>query len=161
MADTKMRVRKATSLLREDHRKVKMLFREYEKYEEDEDETGMMETYEKVKEELTVHAQIEEEIFYPAIHDADDDEAIHLVAEAHEEHRLVKQLLEEIGELSPSEEEFCAKMKVLKEGVLHHAKEEEQDLFPIFDELDREVRDEITEQLYARKKELSPGADED
>jgi iron-sulfur cluster repair protein YtfE (RIC family) len=156
MSDTKVHVRKATVLLREDHRKVKMLFRAYEKAEEAEDESGMQEIFEKVREELSIHTQIEEEIFYPAVHDADDEEATHLVQEANEEHRIVKQLLIEIGELPPSDERFCAKMKVLKEGVLHHAKEEEDDLFPIFDELDREVRDEVSERLYARKRELTP-----
>lgn len=160
MSDTNLRVRKATVLLRDDHRKVKMLFREFDKAEEAEDEGLMTEIFERLRDELSVHAQIEEEIFYPAIYDADDDEAVALVEEAHEEHRIVKQLLIEIGELPPSDAGFCAKMKVLKEGVLHHAKQEEHDIFPIFDELSRELRDEISDRLYDRKRELS-SEDED
>lgn len=155
MADTKIRTRKATSLLKEDHRKVKKLFSEFEKLEES-DTAEMARIFETVKKELTVHAQIEEEIFYPAIEKADDDEAEELVLESHEEHRLVKQLLQELSEMTADDDQFCAKMKVLKDLVLHHAEEEESEIFPVFEDLDKEEQDRIAEQLQSRKNELAP-----
>lgn len=159
MADTKIRTRKATSLLKEDHRKVKKLFAEFEKLEES-DTAEMARIFETVNKELTVHAQIEEEIFYPAIEKADDEEAEELSREAHEEHRLVKMLLRELSGLTADDELFCAKMKVLKDNVLHHAEEEESEIFPIFEDLDKEEQDRIAEQLNARKMELSGGEEE-
>jgi hemerythrin superfamily protein len=154
MADTKIRTRKATALLKEDHRKVKKLFAEFEKLEES-DTAEMARIFEEVKTELTIHAQIEEEIFYPAIEKAEDEEAKELTLEAQEEHRLVKQLIQELSGMTADEELFCAKMKVLKDNVLHHAEEEESEIFPIFEDLDKEEQDQIAEQLNARKNELS------
>lgn len=155
MADTKIRTRKATSLLKEDHRKVKKLFAEFDKLEES-DTAEMARIFETVNKELTVHTQIEEEIFYPAVEKADDDEAEELILESREEHRLVKQLLQELSEMTADDEQFCAKMKVVKDMVLHHAEEEESEVFPIFEDLDKEEQDRIAEQLQARKAELSP-----
>lgn len=157
MADTKLRVPKATSLLKDDHKKVKKLFAEYDKLEDD-DQEGCDRIFEEIKTELTIHAQIEEEIFYPATAAAQDEEARMLVSEAREEHKIVKQLLDEIESLDEGDEDECeAKMKVLKESVLHHAEEEEKELFPVFDELEREQRDQVAELLVARKRELQGG----
>src|SRR6185436_9433615 len=122
MADTKIRTRKATSLLREDHRNVKKLFAECDKLDES-DTAELARLFEEIKKELTVHAQIEEEIFYPAIEKGDDEEAGETVREAHEEHRLVKMLIEELSGMTADDEQFCAKLKVLKDMVLHHAEE--------------------------------------
>jgi hemerythrin superfamily protein len=154
MADTKIRTRKATSILKEDHRKVKKLFAEFEKLDEG-DEAEMARIFEEVKKEITLHAEIEEEFFYPALEKAEDEEAEELVLEAHEEHRLVKQLIEEISGLTADDETFCAKMKVLKDSVLHHAEEEESEFFPIFEGLDKEEQDRVAEQLWTRKNEAS------
>ena len=156
MSHTKMRVRKATSLLKEDHQAVKKLFQEYEKIEGPQGQ-GREAIFDRIKTLLTIHSQIEEEIFYPAVERAQDEEAGDLVREAHEEHRLVKQLLEELSGLTPGEDTFEAKMKVLKENVLHHAEEEQHDIFPVFDELDRAERDSVSERLQSRKRELSGG----
>ena len=156
MADTKIRIRKATTLLKEDHRTVKRLFAEFDKLEESET-PELARIFDEVKKELTVHAQIEEEIFYPAIERAENDEAEELVREAHEEHRLVKMLIEELSGMQADDDQFCAKMKVLKDNVLHHAEEEESEIFPIFEDLDKEEQDQIAEQLQARKNELTTG----
>src|SRR4029079_2610328 len=125
MSDTKIRVRKATALLREDHENVKKMFSAYEEIEEGNTEQRA-ELFAAIKKELTVHAQIEEEIFYPAIEAGGDEESEALIKEAHEEHRLVKQLLEELAEMGPESDTFDAKLKVLKENVLHHAEEEQE-----------------------------------
>jgi iron-sulfur cluster repair protein YtfE (RIC family) len=149
MAQTKLRFRKATALLKEDHQKVKKLFAEYEKGGE-----GQAEIFETIKRELAAHAQVEEEIFYPAIQTSDDEEASHLVREAFEEHRVMKTFLEEMSALTPGDEDFDAKMKVLKDTTLHHVEEEQDEIFPIFDKLPKDARDEVSEQLASRKREL-------
>jgi hemerythrin superfamily protein len=156
MADTKIRIRKATTLLKEDHRTVKRLFAEFDKLE-DSETTELARIFEEVKKELMVHAQIEEEIFYPAVEKAENDEAQELVREAHEEHRLAKMLIEEISAMQADDDQFCAKMKVLKDSVLHHAEEEESEIFPIFEDLEKEEQDRIAEQLQSRKNELTTG----
>jgi len=158
MADTKIRTRKATTLLKEDHRKVKQLFADFDKLEES-DQAELARIFEEVKKELTVHSQIEEEIFYPAVQNAENAEAEELVREAREEHRLVKMLIEELSGITVDDEQYCAKMKVLKDSVLRHAEEEESEIFSVFDDLDKEEQDRISEQLNARKNELS--ADEE
>jgi len=156
MSGTKIRVRKATTLLREDHRKVKKLFAEFEELEAgDVNEKG--ELFELIRQELTLHAQIEEELFYPALQQIDDEEVKELVLEAHEEHKIVKTLIAELMEMTPEDESFDAKMKVLIESVKHHAEEEEQDLFPSFEKLPRGTQDQISDQLRARKEELKGG----
>ena len=154
MSDTKMRVRKATALLREDHRKVKKLFSEFEDLE-DEDTTAKAELFEEIQRELTIHAQIEEEIFYPSMQQVQDEDVQELLLEAHEEHKIVKTLLAELSELTPEDESFEAKMKVLIEGVKHHAEEEEESLFPAFDKLPKEKQDDISEKLRERKSDLA------
>jgi len=156
MADTKIRTSNATTMLRDDPRTVKRLFAEFDKLEESET-PELSRIFEEVKKELTVHAQIEEEIFYPAIEGAENDEAKELVREAHEEHRLVKMLIEELSGMQPDDEQFCAKMKVLKDNVLHHAEEEESEIFPIFEDLEKEEQDQIAERLQSRKNELTAG----
>lgn len=154
MADTKIRTRKATSILKEDHRNVKKLFAEFDKLDES-DTAEMARIFETVKKEITTHAQIEEEIFYPAVQQAEDDEAEELVREAREEHRLVKMLIEELSGMTADDDQFCAKMKVLKDNVLHHAQEEESEIFPVFEDLDKEEQDRVTDELNARKNEIS------
>jgi hemerythrin superfamily protein len=87
----------------------------------------------------------------------EDDDVQDLLREAHEEHKVVKTLLSELSEMTPSDEQFDAKMKVLMENVLHHAEEEEEEMFPSFDELPKETQDEVSRQLQARKEEFSSG----
>lgn len=150
---TKIRSTKATTLLREDHRKVKKLFADFDKCEEGE-EARMKELFEEIKAALEAHTQAEEEIFYPAMQESEDEDVKETVLEAHEEHRVAKTLLAELSEMTPEDERFCAKMYVLAENVKHHIQEEEQELFPSFDELPRERQEEIAERLRERKAEL-------
>lgn len=154
MSDTKIRTPKATQILKEDHQKVKEMFAEYDDLG-DRAHAGKMHRFMELKRELTIHAQIEEEIFYPAIREIEDEEASELVAEAGEEHAIAKQLLEEISSLTPRDEQFDAKMKVLQENVLHHAQEEEKEIFPFFEELDSDEQDAVSERMRQRKLDLS------
>jgi hemerythrin superfamily protein len=153
MADTKIRIQKATRMLREDHRKVKKLFASYEKLKEN-DEGRKEDLYESIKKELRIHTQIEEEIFYPAVESAPESQARKLILEAREEHKIVKTLLAELDAIESDDTEGDAKMKVLKDSVLHHAEEEEEQIFPIFESLDREEKSRIAERLSERKQEL-------
>jgi hemerythrin superfamily protein len=156
MPDTWIRAPKATSLLREDHEKAKGLIREIEMLgEEEADQKEAL--FERLRRELTVHAQIEEEIFYPAVAAAEDPEAGELVQEAREEHRAVKELLEELGALAPDDDEFEAKLAVLRDHVVEHAEEEEADIFPLFESLDRDEQEMTSETLDARRRDLKQG----
>lgn len=163
MADTKVRSTKATAILREDHKKVKHLFSQYEKLKEDAEPDIKRGLFEEMKKELTIHATVEEEIFYPAIESlkAEDEEAGEIVSEANEEHKIVKTLLAELSELDPEDEQYNAKIKVLTENVKHHAEEEETDMFPFFEELDKERQDQISMELSERKAELTQEYDND
>lgn len=159
MSDTKVRSTKATATLRDDHKTVKHLFSEYEKLGDGAKAETKKSLFEQMKKELTVHAAIEEEIFYPAIREleVEDEEAGEIVNEAEEEHKIVKTLLEELSELEPDDEQFDAKIKVLTENVQHHAEEEEEEMFPYFDDLPKERQEEISDELRERKAELMNG----
>lgn len=111
----------AISLLKADHRQVEGLFAQFEKAR---GEDRKQELATKVCDALRVHSQIEEEIFYPAFHDATQEEDLH--HEAIIEHDGVKKLIAEIESSGPGDEYFDARVSVLSEMVKHHVKEEEQ-----------------------------------
>ena len=101
---------------------------------------------------MTVHAQIEEEIFYPAAYDALEDDD--LLDEAEVEHASAKDLIAQIQASNPAEPLFDAKVKVLGEYVQHHVDEEEKELFPECRSSDMDLKG-LGEQLRARKEQLS------
>ena len=124
------------------------MFEQYEKTESDKDK---QELASKICRALTVHAQIEEEIFYPAAYDALDDDD--LLDEAEVEHGSAKELIAQIESSSPSEPLFDAKVKVLGEYIDHHVKEEENELFPECRASDMDLK-ALGEKLRARKEDL-------
>ena len=138
----------AIKLLKEDHREVKTWFKQYEKLE---DETEKQALAQKICAALTVHAKIEEEIFYPALRKNIDDEE--LLDEAEVEHASAKQLIAEILSMSPQDQLFDAKVKVLGEYVMHHVQEEEQEMFPEARESEVDL-EALGEKLSKRKAEL-------
>jgi hemerythrin superfamily protein len=118
----------AIVLLKEDHKTVEKLFKSFERaggqaYQE------KRQIVDRIIEELTVHAFIEEEIFYPAAREAVPETGDH-VLESVEEHHVVVWMLSELATLDPADERFDAKTTVLMENVRHHVEEEEQDWFP-------------------------------
>jgi hemerythrin superfamily protein len=118
----------AITLLKDDHRSVEKLFKLFEQAGPKALKTKARLVDGMVR-ELTVHASIEEQIFYPRVRrDAQDLDAD--VLEALEEHHVVKWLISELDGLDPSAERFEAKVTVLIESVRHHVKEEEGSLFP-------------------------------
>jgi hemerythrin superfamily protein len=118
----------AISLLKDDHRAVEQLFKRFERA----GSSALVERRRIVDEiikELSVHAEIEETVFYPAVREAvpqTEDE----VLEALEEHHVAKWVLSELDGMDPGSERFEAKVTVMMENVRHHVEEEESDLFP-------------------------------
>ncbi len=144
----------ALSLLTADHNRVRGLFARFQSAEEEKDTAQMMELAAKIIVELEVHATIEEEIFYPAIQGA-DEELKDTVDEGIEEHHVAKTLMEEIKTLTPEDDAWAAKMKVLIENVEHHASEEEEEMFrETRKNFDKAALEELGVQLEARKAEL-------
>jgi hemerythrin superfamily protein len=139
--------RDAVALLKQDHRMVEALFGEFEDAEEQE----QAQLAERICNMLTVHAQIEEEIFYPAAKDAlEDEEDIDMVHEANVEHATAKDLIAKIEGMTPDDEAFEATVKVLSEYIKHHVKEEENELFPAVKKTDLDLK-AMGEQLAERK----------
>jgi hemerythrin superfamily protein len=119
----------ALDLLIRDHRAVQRIFDAFEKADDhDLDAKGTL--VRRACEELTVHAIIEEDLFYPAAKDALPDSDVVDVDEAYVEHFLVKTLIEKFTTLTPGAAGFDATFKVLTEMVRHHIEEEESELFP-------------------------------
>jgi hemerythrin superfamily protein len=118
----------AVTLLRNDHKTVEGLFKKFEKAGPNAHKTKQ-DLVEKIIEELSIHAAIEEQVLYPAAREADPDDE-DLVLESLEEHHIVKWVLSELDGMSPEDERFTAKVTVLIENVRHHVEEEESDLFP-------------------------------
>jgi hemerythrin superfamily protein len=145
-------------LLKKDHETVSGLFKTFESAKESEAEEQMERTAAQICEELTAHATVEEELFYPAVEaraGGEDEKAEDSVKEAHEEHALVKQLVGELQGIGPDDEQFEAKVKVLKDLVEHHVEEEEGTLMPRAKKLlSREELDEMGNRVEARKAEL-------
>ena len=115
----------AMALLRADHKRVSALFADYEKTRS---ATRKKDIVSQICSELSVHAQLEEEIFYPAIKMALKDKK--LVPEATVEHASLKALIAQVAGAEPDGEMFDAKIKVLSEYVRHHVKEEQNEMFP-------------------------------
>jgi iron-sulfur cluster repair protein YtfE (RIC family) len=143
----------ALELLTADHNRVRGLFARFQAAEGENDAQAAR-LAEKIFMELDVHTNIEEQLFYPMVTKLNDE--IHdLVTEGLEEHHVVDSLMEEIKGLTPSDEHWAAKMKVLIENVEHHAEEEEQELFPLIRKaIDDDARTELGRQLEARKTAL-------
>ena len=119
----------AIAILTADHKKVQQLFKQFEKIkEEDGAEEEMAELANQICMELTVHTQIEEEVFYPACREAIEEGD--LLDEAEVEHASAKDLIAQIESMQPGDELFAAKVTVLGEYVNHHIEEEEGELFP-------------------------------
>jgi hemerythrin superfamily protein len=119
----------AIELLTADHRNVEKLFKQYDKLAEEEGSYNEKEALAAtICAELTIHTQIEEEIFYPAARDVLDEED--LVDEAVVEHASAKDLIEQLANMSPDDDLYDAKVKVLSELIEHHVEEEEEEMFP-------------------------------
>ncbi|MBB4836953.1 hypothetical protein HNP52_000004 [Sphingomonas kyeonggiensis] len=147
MADTK---KDAIALLKADHRTVEALFEQFEGASGDGKKQKIAM---QICMELTVHAKIEEEIFYPACEGKIEED---LLKEAYVEHDGAKVLIAEIEAGAPSDDFYDAKVKVLSEQIEHHVGEEEQRMEGMFAQARKAGldMDALGEQLLARKIEL-------
>jgi hemerythrin superfamily protein len=140
----------AIVLLKDDHKTVEKLFRGFEKAGDRAVKTKRGLVDQMIK-ELTVHAYIEEQLFYPAARAAAPETTDH-VLESIEEHHVVVWLLSELAGMDPADERFTAKVTVLIENVRHHVEEEEQDWFPqIRKAMGRKVLQQLGEDMAAAK----------
>ena len=142
----------AIKLLKADHDEVEALFAQYEKQKK-KNGGQKYDLIDRICTALTVHAQIEEEIFYPAARDALDDDGDELLDEAEVERSSIKSLIQQLEAMVPNDELCDAKVKVLSEYVKHHVKEEEGELFPKVKKTDLDL-DALGVELAERKAEL-------
>lgn len=141
----------AITLLKNDHKTVAALFNRFERAG-DKAFTEKRDIVDKIIEELAIHAAVEEQLFYPVTR-ATVPETEDMALESLEEHHIVKWVLSELEEMSPSDERFDAKVTVLIENVRHHVEEEERDYFPkVRDELGRRALNDLGEAMAAAKK---------
>lgn len=140
-------------LLEADHKKVKKLFKEFGKATEESSPAAKIEIAHQICAELTVHTQVEEEIFYPAAYSALKDSKPELIDEALVEHATAKDLVRQIRSMDGSEALYDAKIKVLSEYIDHHVDEEENQLFPKIRHTDLDL-EAIGSQIDRRKEEL-------
>jgi hemerythrin-like domain-containing protein len=143
----------ALSLLKKDHQEVKSLFKEVEELG-DRATSSRAKLFTKIDEALTLHAKLEEQLFYPELKKrAPNNEEREKVLEAFEEHAIVKTLLGELEELDPKDETYRAKLQVLTESVEHHIKEEESDIFKLARQvLDADELESIGEGMLREKE---------
>jgi hemerythrin superfamily protein len=146
----------ALKLLKEDHDRVDAMFKRYERMKEgDERKRGLMQ---QIVEELRVHAQVEEELFYPALRtlfeEGDRKKELELIEEADVEHETVKWLMEQLESGDQADEGTTdARVKVMGEYVKHHVQEEEGQIFKAAKKVDLDL-EELGRQLDARKRQL-------
>lgn len=151
----------AIALLTADHKTVKALFKEFEQLNKREEASEhKARLVEQICNELTVHARVEEELFYPAVRDAiaDDD----LMDEADIEHASAKELIAQLEQLQPGDDHYDARVTVLGEYIDHHVKEEEGEMFGKARKADVDTA-ALGERMAERKEELKAelGIEED
>jgi hemerythrin superfamily protein len=145
----------ACDLLDADHKAVKKMFKEYEELTGSRARSASQkkkELAQQICHELTVHAQIEEEIFYPALREVLKD--TDLLNEAAVEHQTAKDLIAQIQGMGEPDEMFDAKVKVLGEYIDHHVKEEKNEIFPKARAARKLDLVAMREELETRKEEL-------
>lgn len=135
---------KATDLLKEDHAKVKELFEKFEKESKSTEKKKLIKT---IIDELTLHTSIEEKLIYPIVAKKDGG----MAEEALQEHHVVKFILRELKGAKTINKTIDAKVKVLKEMVTHHIKEEESELFPKLESSGQDMN-KLGAQIKAKKQ---------
>ncbi|WP_077034702.1 hemerythrin domain-containing protein [Pelomonas sp. KK5] len=142
------KVQDAIALLKADHKKVSGLFEEFEKSRSASRKKKLVD---QICMELTVHTEIEEEIFYPAVKAALKDKE--MVPEANVEHASIKDLITQVKGVEPDGEMYNARVKVMSEFVKHHVKEEHTEMFPKAKKTRLDMK-ELGARMASRKAEL-------
>ena len=152
MSQAPARKSDAVTLLDDEHIAVKKLFQQFNKLAEDDAPAEERKAIaDKICTELTIHAQIEEEIFYPPVREATGDDD--MMDEADVEHAGAKDLIAQIMGMEADESHFNAKVKVLGEMIDHHVGEERDAMFPKARSSDLDLA-ELAEKLKQRRSEL-------
>lgn len=133
----------AIELLKQDHKKVEKIFTDMEKKD------ARAKLFPELDRELSVHAEIEEKLFYPATKKAEPTRD--LVLESIEEHKQIKMVLADLEQADKTTDVWAAALKVLKEDVMHHVGEEEDELFP---KVRKVLSKQQLEDLGSRMEEL-------
>lgn len=142
----------AIALLTADHREVAAMFKQYDALG-DRAKGGKKKLADQICDALTVHAMIEEEIFYPALRDASKD-AADLLDEALVEHASAKELIAQLQDMDPEDDLYDAKITVLSEQIEHHVGEEEKEMFAKARKAGLDMA-ALGEQMAQRKDELT------
>jgi hypothetical protein len=141
------------SMLEQDHKKVQKLFKEFDKKHRDDPERAR-EIAEQTCTELEVHAALEEELFYPTVRDAmEDEEDQELIAEALVEHDSAKQLIAQLRDLDAGDARYAATFIVLGEYVNHHIEEEQREMFKRVRKLDLDLS-ELAREMKQRRQQM-------
>ena len=149
----------AVALLKADHRKVEELFESFEKAHDADRKEKLVK---QICTELVIHAQIEEEIFYPAVREAIEE--TDLLDEAEVEHASAKDLIAQLSTMAPGDELYDAKVTVLGEYVNHHISEEQDEMFPQAKKAELDTASlgaELLERKQELQAEIGVGADDD
>jgi iron-sulfur cluster repair protein YtfE (RIC family) len=142
----------ATELLKKDHDAVRQLFAEFESAESEQDK---LDAYDDIREQLLIHARIEEEIFYPAVREINSGKSATQVDQALSEHQQVKAMLDKLDDMAAEvDADFAKTVRTLAESVEHHVQEEENDIFMSARKLGNERLNELGDRLQQRKDQL-------
>jgi hemerythrin superfamily protein len=153
---TKAKPQDAIAMLKADHAEVHAWFEEYEGLG-DRANVSKSKLVKQICQALTIHTQIEEEIFYPAVREAGKDKEEDMVDEAVVEHASAKDLIAQLQEMDPEDDLYDAKVKVLGELIDHHVEEEEEEMFPDARKLKLDMV-ALGEEMQLRRDELAATA---
>jgi hemerythrin-like domain-containing protein len=151
MAKTRSKHAEPIQMLMEDHERVQKAFKEFEKMDRG-DVDACRALIEEVCSDLKLHTTLEEEIFYPAVREAIEDEDI--MNEAAVEHESARMLIEQLENMTPDDPNYFATFTVLGEYVKHHVKEEEGEMFPAAEKAKELDMEGLATQMRSRKEEL-------
>jgi hemerythrin-like domain-containing protein len=142
---------KIVAMLKADHKKAKKAFKDFEKMDPQEDPEQCKALVEQTLAEVEVHAELEEQIFYPAARGAIKEED--LIDEAEVEHMTAKVLIEQLKGMGPDDEKFAATFKVLGEYLQHHIEEEENEMLKQLTQGGAEW-DTVLEEMQSQREQL-------
>jgi hemerythrin superfamily protein len=142
----------ALRLLEQQHREIEDLF---DKFADTEDANKRLQLFESLADQLAAHTQIEEELFYPAVMDDENEE---MLRESVEEHLGVKRLIADLLGMSPEDDQFDAKMELMEEMLMRHIEKEEEVLFGrVRRDVEREALVELGERMHELYCDLMDG----
>ena len=156
MSHTRVLLSHPTESLRQDHRRISGLLREYFSVPpEDRSRRGGI--FDQIHREILLHFTLEEEILYPAIQKTGVERAVESIEEARWGHRLLRQLLTELSQMDSDGEAFDAKVGLLKTNFEHYSDSEERGLFPEVRDMTREFRESLRSRLEGVRERLLEG----